>query len=195
MLCKKQKVVDSFFQLLEDPQFSSKIGGRKAIVSNLTKNRFANALDLTEQLPKTIIEELSELWSATFELAVVVEGVGVVIYAFQEQETDITEDLREMINLASKIEDVSKDGTRFFVINATLGGAIDGVSPAFKPIWMSEGIQCDVNFFLMVMDVLNRFVQFLTSEVKTCEMARIGIVFEADIHSVSTAVDGCFESR
>ena len=131
-LNNKQRVVDSLFELLR--RFGPSMGGRKAFLSNLTKNRFANALDLTQQLERTFIQELSELWSATFELVLVLDAVGVIMFNFQDQdnEADIDDDVAEMFSLASKIEDVSQDDKRSFVVCLTLGDEWDRFSEVKK---------------------------------------------------------------
>ena len=121
LLCKKQKVVEALHQfLLFD---SSAFPGRKAIVSNLTKKRFSDSLSITNALPRTITEDLSELWCATFAVLVILEAVGVVIFNLMDEceEADDEHDLEHLLELAAKIQDVSKSKRCFYIVNAKLG--------------------------------------------------------------------------
>ena len=91
-------------------------------MSNMVKCRFEQALALTGDVPSPIIDQISELWSAAFEMVVVLESVGVVIINFQPaDEKDRDSELDEMMSLAAKIAKVPKDaGKCIHLINVTL---------------------------------------------------------------------------
>jgi len=120
-LVSKQRVYDAMFSLLQTD--ADLTGGKKAVIGNLAQCGFENALALAGNVPRPIIEQISELWSAAFELVVTVESIGVLIFAFQgkDDSKDSDEAIDDMITLASKIEKVpGRAGKSIHILNIAL---------------------------------------------------------------------------
>ena len=122
LMFKKQQILEALCHILqaEDP-VGGQIPGQKAVSSNLTSRKFARSLELTRQLPSAISNQLAQLWNATFDITLVLEGVGVVIVQFQRSvEDDVTENLKNALNLAAEICPPEKNLRRFFILNFCL---------------------------------------------------------------------------
>ena len=144
----KQRVVDAVGEYLQRENKAQET--RITILSNLSQLKFSQALTKTGQLSNTVVDVLSQFWSATFELIIVHEEVGVIIFKFgggkeegeetedegEEEEpatkTDESEESAELIDLAVKIEDVTKEKRRFVVVSFNLDAATKGVSKLRK---------------------------------------------------------------
>jgi hypothetical protein len=74
-------------------------------------------------------------------------------------------------------------------IHTQISGLVDRVSPALKSIRMSERVQCNVKFLVVVVNILSRALKLLTCKIKTRKVTGIGVVFKADIDGVGTAIN------
>ena len=163
VLLSKQRVVKGFVDVLESEK------GRKAVVSNLTKSRYEQALALTGDVPRAIIEQISELWSVAYELVLTIESIGVVIVCFQEgdQETD-HEKLLEMMDLASEIEKVPNDHC-IHVVNIALGMEETKINPVKR-------------------QKLGYLVNVSLSEKTEQDPDNLGVALKNSLHSISNVL-------
>ena len=135
ILLQKQRVMEAVTEMLKKNPDDDHCSGRKAVISNMSKGKFENALSLTNQLPRSIIHDLSELWSYALELTVVLEPVGIIVFAFQEadHQTDNTQELLEMCKLLSKIgKNQEKAQPRIHIVNILLETSKDFQSKTTK---------------------------------------------------------------
>ncbi|MOA13685.1 hypothetical protein D3C78_1337470 [compost metagenome] len=60
---------------------------------------------------------------------------------------------------------------------------------------MGEGVDGDVQLAVVAMDVLDRFLQLFLGKVEAGKVARVGIIFQADIHGVGTVIYRSLQGR
>ncbi|CSB80918.1 Uncharacterised protein [Vibrio cholerae] len=80
-------------------------------------------------------------------------------------------------------------------INPEIGRLIYRVSPALETIRMGEGVECNMNFFIVVVHVIHRFFELFAAKIKAGKVASVGIIFETDINRIGTTINRCFQGR
>ena len=94
------------------------LSGRKALFSKLCQTSFRSSLQKAGQFSGSmIIGTISDMWSKSLDILAVLDGLGVVIVHFSdktrdEDSQDTIAIVREKMDLASKIENVSKEGQK-----------------------------------------------------------------------------------
>lgn len=60
-------------------------------------------------------------------------------------------------------------------------------------VGMSEGIDGDMQFMMVLMYKVDGFLQFFFGEIKVGKVVGVGVIFQFDIDGIGVVFDGCFK--
>ena len=105
MLIFKQKLVRTISKLLSGRE----LNGRKAILTKLSKEFFEEALEKTKVLGDSTIKQVSNVWKSSLDIVVVLDSLGAIIIHFADKSRVLVNNLREKIDLMSKVENFGRN--------------------------------------------------------------------------------------
>ena len=80
-------------------------------------------------------------------------------------------------------------------IGAEGNSAINRLFPSGIRPGMGEGVDGDMQFPAMLMDIIHRLLQFAVGKVETGKVAGIGVILETEINGIGPVIHGGFQCR